>query len=240
VSGKAAIFLLIAALANIVGAWLFLLRKQWEHESLRIWIGVGAGFMLSVAIAEMIPEATARTAHATLWVLGGFLVIHLFEHVLTPHFHYGHEGHGGLGTHVGIAATAGLIMHAVTDGVAIVAAVQVEAALGLLVLAAAVWHKVPAGFTAASVVVATGGSRRSSLLAGAAVGIGSLVGGTIYAVLSVDQWVGPALALSAGSLIYVAATDLLPEVNKRRSLLAPVGVIAGVGIFYLTHVLLEH
>jgi ZIP family zinc transporter/zinc and cadmium transporter len=239
-SESAVLFLLIAALANVVGAWLYLLRKEWEHEWLRLWIGLGAGFMLAVSIAEMIPAANTRTDHAALWVLGGFLLIHLFEHVLTPHFHYGHESHGGLGAHVGVAATAGLVMHAVTDGVAIVAAVQVESALGLFVLAAAVWHKVPAGFTAASVVGATGGSRQSSLLAAVAIGGGSIVGGIVYAVLSADGWLGPALALSAGSLIYVAATDLLPEVNKRRSLLAPVGVIAGVGLFYLSHLLLEH
>jgi zinc transporter ZupT len=237
---RAFLYLIIAALANLAGAWLFLLRKQWENESLRLWIGAGAGFMLAVAFAEMLPEANLRTELVPVWTLVGFLFVHLFEHVLPPHFHYGLEHHGGLGAHVGIAATGGLIMHSVTDGVAIVAAVQVEPALGLFVLAAAVWHKVPSGFTAASVVSATGGSRRSATLAAASVGIGSVVGGFLYAALPTGPWVGPALALSAGSLIYVAATDLLPEVNKRRSLLAPVGVIAGVGLFFLSHLFMEH
>jgi ZIP family zinc transporter/zinc and cadmium transporter len=231
---------MIAALANLAGGWLFLLKKQWEDESLRLWIAAGAGFMLAVALAEMLPEANARAEHVPVWTLAGFLFVHFFEHVLPPHFHYGHEHHGGLGAHVSVAATGGLIMHSVTDGIAIVAAVQVEPTLGLFVLAAAVWHKVPAGFTAASVVGATGGSRRSSAVAAASVGIGSVLGGFLYAALPSGQWVGPALALSAGSLIYVAATDLLPEVNKRRSLLAPVGVIAGVGLFFLSHLLLEH
>lgn len=237
---RAFLYLLIAALANLAGAWLYLFKKQWENESLRLWIAAGAGFMLAVALAEMLPEANARAEHVPLWTLAGFLFVHLFEHVLPPHFHYGHEHHGGLGAHVGVVATGGLIMHAVTDGIAIVAAVQVEPALGVLVLAAAIWHKVPAGFTAASVVGATGGSRGSSALAAGAVGIASIVGGFLYATLPSGQWVGPALALSAGSLIYVAATDLLPEVNKRRSLLAPLGVIAGVGLFFLSHLLLEH
>jgi zinc transporter ZupT len=237
---RAFLYLIIAALANLAGAWLFLLRKQWENESLRLWIGAGAGFMLAVAFAEMLPEANLRTELVPVWTLAGFLFVHLFEHVLPPHFHYGHEHHGGLGAHVGIVATGGLIMHSVTDGVAIVAAVQVEPALGLFVLAAAVWHKVPSGFTAASVVTATGGSRRSATFAAASVGIGSVVGGFLYAALPSGPWVGPALALSAGSLIYVAATDLLPEVNKRRSLLAPVGVIAGVGLFFLSHLFMEH
>ena len=239
-SAKAFLYLLIAALANLAGAWLFLLKKQWENESLRLWIGAGAGFMLAVALAEMLPEANTRNNDVPIWTLAGFLFVHLFEHVLPPHFHYGHEHHGGLGAHVSVAATGGLIMHSVTDGVAIVAAVQVEPALGLFVLAAAVWHKIPSGFTVASVVSATGGSRNSSLLAAASVGIGAIAGGILYAALPTGLWIGPALALSAGSLIYVAATDLLPEVNKRRSLLAPVGVIAGVGLFFLSHLLFEH
>ena len=77
-------------------------------------------------------------------------------------------------------------------------------------------------------------------MAAAAVGVGSILGGFLYAAQPTGQWVGPALALSAGSLIYVAATVLLPEVNIRRCLLAPVGVIAGVGLFFLSHMLLEH
>lgn len=239
-STRAFFYLIIAALSNLAGAWLYLLRKQWEHESLRLWIAAGAGFMLAVALAEMLPEANARTEHVPLWTLAGFLFVHLFEHVLPPHFHYGHEHHTGLSAHVGVVAAGGLVMHSVTDGIAIVAAVQVEHALGLFVLAAAVWHKVPSGFTVASVVGATGGSRRSSAIAAGAVGLGSIVGGFLYALLPSGEWVGPALALSAGSLIYVAATDLLPEVNKRRSLLAPLGVVAGVGLFFLSHVILEH
>jgi len=236
---RALLFLFISAIADISGAWLYLLKKQWEHESLRLWIGAGAGFMLAVSIVEILPEAALRTTAAPIWFIAGFLFVHVFEHVLPPHFHYGHEGHHGLQMRVGLAATGGLMMHSVTDGVAIVAAVQVDPALGWLVLAAAIWHKVPTGFTAASVVAATGGSRKASLAAAAMIGLASIVGGLIYAALPADKWIGPALGLSAGSLIYVAATDLLPEVNKRRSLLAPAGVLAGVLVFYLSHLLIE-
>lgn len=239
-STKALLFLIVSGLSNLAGAWLYLMRKEWEHESLRLWIGVGAGFMLAVAIAEMFPEALERSEHAAFWTIGGFLFVHVFEHVLTPHFHYGHEGHGGLEPRVGITATLGLAMHSLTDGVAIVAALQVDPFLGWVVLAAMVWHKIPGGFTAASVTGATGGSRAASFAAGSALAVATIVAGLLYSILPAENWVGPALGVSAGSLIYVAGTDLLPEVNKRRSLLAPLGVVAGVGFFYLTHLLMEH
>ncbi len=236
---KIFVFLLVAALANVAGGAMYVLRRQWEQESLRLLIGAGAGFMLAVALAEILPEATARTSDVALWILGGFLFVHIFEHILTPHFHYGHERHEGLSPRVGVAATGGLLMHSVTDGVAIVASSDVDAALGLLVLAAVVWHKIPAGFTAASIVGATGGGRSTSLAASAIVGVGTLIGGVIYMMLPADQWLGPALGVSVGSLLYVSATDLLPEINRQRSAWAPLGIILGVGVFYLTHLFMH-
>lgn len=234
---KIAAFLVASALANIAGGIMYLLREHWEQESLRLMIGAGAGFMLAVAIGEILPEATARTSEAALWILGGFLFIHIFEHILTPHFHYGHERHEGLSPHVGTAATGGLLMHSITDGVAIVASMEINPHLGLLVLVAVIWHKIPAGFTAASVVGATGGSRTQALGASAIVGLGSIVGGLIYMLLPAEQWLGPALGVSVGSLLYVSATDLLPEINRRRGTWAPLGIIIGIVVFYLTHMI---
>src|SRR2546428_614676 len=83
-------------------------------------------------------------------------------------------------------------------------------AFGLLLFAAIVLHKAPEGFAIASVVLATRGTRRQALLASAAVGLATLVGG--FSILGVQALVGPALALSAGVTLYVAASDLVPEV----------------------------
>ena len=196
--------------------------------------------MLAVAFVEMLPEALEHVPSAGVWAIAGFLVVHLAEHVLTPHFHYGHETHTGLGAHVGIAATFGLTVHSLIDGIAIVVASQTSVHLGLLVFAAMVWHKVPGGFTLASIINATGGSRRAVLMASLTLGFASLAGGVIYSAVQSDRWIGPALALSCGSLIYVAGTDLLPEVNKKRTFAAPLAVLVGAGIYYITHLLAGH
>jgi ZIP family zinc transporter/zinc and cadmium transporter len=235
------IFLLIAAASNMVGAWFFLLlRQRWEDEALRLLVGTGAGFLLAVALAEMIPRSWELTEHGALWVLGGFLLVHVFQHVLPPHFHYGDEIHTDLGSHVGVTVTSGLAVHSVIDGLAIAVAVQTDVGLGWMVLAAMVWHRVPAGFTVASVVRATGGSAARSMGASAILGVAVILGGAIYMALPGTEWVGPALGLSGGSLIYVGATDLLPEINKRRTLLAPLGVLLGVGVFFAAHFFMGH
>ncbi len=234
------LFLILAALADAFGAVLFLLKKRWDDEALRALVATGAGFMLAVAFVEMMPEAMEQGHSAGVWVIAGFLLVHLAEHVFTPHFHYGHETHPGLASHVSIAATFGLTVHSLIDGIAIVVALHTSTHLGLLVFAAMVWHKVPGGFTLASIVSATGGSRRAALLAASVLGAASLVGGLLYASIQNEAWIGPALALSAGSLIYVAATDLLPEVNKKRTLLAPLAVVFGAGVYYIAHLLAGH
>jgi ZIP family zinc transporter/zinc and cadmium transporter len=237
---RVTLYLLIAAAANLVGAALFLLRRRWEEETTRFLVASGAGFILAVAIAELIPLAQANTENAAYWILGGFLVVHVFQHVLPPHFHYGDETHSGLGTHVGYAVTGGLAVHSVIDGVALTVAVQTDWRLGWVVLAAMVWHRIPAGFTVASVVAATHGTRMQSLYASATLGLAAIVGGLGFYLIPAEGWMGQALGLSAGSLIYVGATDLLPEINRRRTLLAPLGVLFGVAIFFLAHWWLEH
>ncbi len=61
--GQIILLLVIAAAADIVGATLFLLRKRWEDEALRVLVATGAGFMLAVALVEMMPEAVTRRKH---------------------------------------------------------------------------------------------------------------------------------------------------------------------------------
>ncbi len=234
------LFLVLAAISDVVGALLFVLKSRWDDEALRVLVATGAGFMLAVAFVEMMPEALENSHEAGIWAIAGFLLVHLMEHVLTPHFHYGHETHHGLGAHVSVAATFGLMVHSLIDGIAIVVAAQTSTHLGLLVFAAMVWHKVPGGFTLASIVSATGGSRRAGILAASLLGAASIAGGLLYGLIQDEDWIGSALALSAGSLTYVAATDLLPEVNKKRTVLAPLAVILGAGIYYIAHLLAGH
>jgi len=234
------IYLIGAALADLFGAWLFLLRKRWEAEPLRLLIGAGAGFLLAVALLEMAPHAAGMIPTAPVWLLGGFLLVHVVEHVVPAHFHYGHETHSGLQPHVGVTATAGLTIHSLLDGVAIVAALQADSWLGGMVFAAMVWHRIPSGFTVASVVRAVGGSPGSAMLAAGVLGVAAVLGGLLWLALPQGRWLGAALSVSAGSLLYVAATDLLPEVNRRRTLLAPLGVVIGVGVYYVIHLGFGH
>ena len=89
----------------------------------------------------------------------------------------------------------------------------------------------------ASIVLAGRGSRRQALLAAAAIGAASLLGG--LAILVARDLVGVALGLSAGVTLYVAASDLVPEVNKEEGTAIALTVFAGVMLYWVTERLLE-
>jgi zinc and cadmium transporter len=69
-------------------------RRNWERSYLRYFVALGAGFMLATALVEMVPESiNLRGPYAGFLILGGYLLVHFFEHTVTPHFHFGEETH---------------------------------------------------------------------------------------------------------------------------------------------------
>ena len=214
------------------------LGRRWDDRVLRYFVALGAGFMLAAVILKMMPEARRLTGHAPGLVLAGYLLVHLFEHTVAPHFHFGEETHPEqLHGTAGVSALLGLTVHSFFDGISIGSGFIIDPALGLLLFAAIVLHKAPEGFAIASVVLATRGTRAQAMLASAAVGAASLVGG--LSIFGARTLVGPALALSAGVTLYVAASDLVPEVNKEGGKEIALTVFAGVVLYYLTERLLE-
>src|SRR5207237_7324362 len=102
---------------------------------------------------------------------------------------------------------------------------------------------VPEGFTAASIMLASGRTARSALLATLVVGAATLGGVLTVALLEarVASAVAYALPFSAGVTLYVAASDLIPEGNhmEHRNPFVSLVVFAGVALFYLLHLLIE-
>ena len=138
------------------------------------------------------------------------------SHTVAPHFHFGEEVHPEalLNPSVGYLALMGLVIHTFFDGVTIASGFIIGPELGILLFFAVLIHKMPEGFTMASVMLASGRTRSAALGAAAVLG-GSTIAGVLLTTL-LSQFVGYALALSAGVTIYVAASDLIPEVNRER------------------------
>lgn len=230
----------VAAAADVVGAGLITrTAEHWDRRLLRYCLAVGAGFMLAAAFLRMLPESVESQPHAFLFVLIGYFGIHLFEHTVAPHFHFGEEVHHEalLRPSVGYLAVLGLGVHTFFDGVAIMSGFVIGPTLGFLLFGAVLLHKLPEGFTIASVMLAAGRSRAAALGAAAILGGLTIAGGLATALFK--GHVGYALALSAGVTIYVAASDLIPEVNRESTPGPALAVFAGLILFALADLALS-
>jgi zinc and cadmium transporter len=219
---------LIAAAGNLLGGY-FVIRRDWPRHFLSYFLALGAGYMLAVAFVDVIPESVRIGGqNAFLLVLIGYFIVHLFEHTLAPHFHFGEETHLEEMQHRKAHNTIlfGLAIHTFFDGVAIAAGFLVSTWLGAVIFVAVFLHKLPEGFTVASVAMASGQGRRSAIWAAGALGVATLLGVVLTSLLRGQ--LRYALPLSAGVTVYVAATDLLPEVNREPNWRMALLVFAGV------------
>src|ERR1700730_17604985 len=205
---------LTAAAANVFGGAI-IVQKHWDRSYLRYFVALGAGFMLATAIVEVFPAALElRGKSAAFLVLVGYLIIHFFEHTVTTHFHFGEETHRDqfVHTHKGYSILVGLVIHTFFDGIAIASGFMVSNWLGWIIFLAIYLHKIPEGFTVASVMLASGQSSRTAW--GASVLLGAATFAGVLTMALFRQQVGFGLPLSAGVTIYVAASDLLPPGDR--------------------------
>ena len=256
--GETLFFGALVALANVLGG-LILARPGApirNTQLLRYLVALAAGFMLAAIFIEIVPEsveiwaeresgAARGTLSAMMLLIGGYLLIHFFEHTIAPHFHFGAETHpeAVVRPSAAYAAIGGLSIHTFFDGASVAAAFAVDRKVGILFFLAVLLHKVPEGFTAASIMLASGRTTRQAFRATLFIGAATMVGVLSVALLQtqVKEAVVYALPFSAGVTLYVAASDLIPEVNhmEKRNPLVSLVVFGGVALFYLLHLLIE-
>jgi zinc and cadmium transporter len=229
---------LTAAGANVFGGAI-IVQKHWDRSYLRYFVAVGAGFMLATSMMEMVPASIElHGKSAAFLVLLGYLLIHFFEHTVTPHFHFGEETHHDefVHAHTGYSILMGLMIHTFFDGIAIASGFIVSNWLGWIIFLAVFLHKMPEGFTVASVMLASGRSRGFAWGASALLGAATVAGVLTMALFR--EGVKEGLPLAAGVTIYVAASDLIPEVNKEPGVKMALLVFLGAALlFVFDHVL---
>jgi zinc transporter ZupT len=231
---------LTSALANLLGG-LLVTRKQWSHHYLKYFIAIGAGFMLATALLEMIPESLrlrgdsppllfGETSAVFVLVLTGYFIVHFFEHTAAPHFHFGEETHRQeiSQSHASYAALLGLVIHTFFDGVALGSGFLVSTWLGGVIFVAIFLHKIPEGFTVSSLMLASGQSRRIAFMSSAVLGGATLIGMSL--MFALRGTLVDALPLSAGVTLYVASSDLIPEVNREPGAAMAGFVFLGVAV----------
>ncbi|HET7372587.1 MAG TPA: ZIP family metal transporter [Gemmatimonadaceae bacterium] len=220
---------LSAALANVLGAVAVAWRASWGVRVLDTMLSFAAGFLISVSLIDLYPHSLEVAGSiAPAIVLGAYVLVHLTQHTIGRHFHFGEETHS-VSELIGVSALVGLLMHTFVDGVAVASGLRVSPALGALVFFAVLLHKFPEGLAISSLFLAAGARRRTAILAAAALGVSTIAGLLLTDELPFLRHYG--LAISAGVTMYVAASNLVPELQDRRGLRIPLSFVAGCGLY---------
>ncbi len=252
-------FGILAGAANVFGGLILFPPGIYSYfkKFLRYFLALGAGFMLSVVFVDLLPEVVGlwqskentfdveRLIYPMILILVGYLLTQFFEHTIAPHFHLGEEVHSDqqISPKSVYTAIGGLLIHTFFDGVSIAAAAAVDFQVGILVFIAIFLHKFPEGFTIASMILAAGKGRREVLIGTSLVGFTTLLGVLLFYFVgtNVGFSVAYALPIATGVTLYVAASDLIPEINHHggKNPLVSLSVFAGVLLFFVAHSLLH-
>lgn len=192
-----------------------LLIPNAKEENLKIFVAVGAGLLLGMGFLHMVPEAAEMLPHTFgIWFLVGFLILLILERFVMVH---ACEEHGCDYHTIGLAAFAGLAVHGVIEGLALASSLLVSE-IGPLVLVGILSHKAPAGFALTSILRLSGKSNAKIIAFVLGVALSGPAGMVLaYVILhkeALHNSAGVLLAISAGTFLYIAACDLLPELHK--------------------------
>jgi ZIP family zinc transporter/zinc and cadmium transporter len=226
---------LAAASANVLGAIAVTSRATRSIKALDATLSFSAGFLISVSLIDLFPESIAVAgASAPLVVLVSYVLVHLTQHTIGRHFHFGEETHH-VSELVSVSALVGLLMHTFVDGVAVASGLAVSNGLGALVFVAVLLHKFPEGLAISSLFMAAGAGRTRAIGAAAALGASTILGVLLTDHLGFLKTYG--LAISAGVTLYVGASNLVPEFQDRAGLRIPLSFVAGCGLYFVARVL---
>jgi len=227
----------LAALVTLIGIYVVRHFEQWGRKNTVYFICFAAGVLISVSFLHIIPKAFSMNVNAPFYLFAGYLSLHLFNRFISA-FVCDKNSDGQYG--LGLIPMLGIGFHSFIDGFVYSIMFTVSIFTGLLAATGMVLHEFPEGIITYLLLIRGGFKERTSLLlaflaAALTTPLGMLVS---YPYISkIDTTVlGALLAFSAGALVYVGATHLLPQAereHKKYSLFAlAIGILVAIIIIF--------
>ncbi|MEK7146573.1 MAG: ZIP family metal transporter [Patescibacteria group bacterium] len=226
----------IAGSATLIGLALVLFAEKFIKRYSFGVVSLAAGVLMGTAFFHILPEALELTGeNVFFWALIGFAVFFLVEAFVG--FHACKEEEEGKGhSHVlGPVAIIGILFHSLLDGIAIGIGFELDFTLGLITAAAVMIHELPEGVFTLSILLHSGVKVKKAVLWTVFVALATPIGTLLTLFLAPDLTeanLGILLAIAGGSFLYIAASDLVPESHKSRSLPTAAIMIAGLILMY--------
>lgn len=222
--------------AAVTSAGIYTIRRfgAWGRRNTIYFVSFAAGVLVSASFMHIVPKSFAMNAHAPVYLLAGYFGMHLFNRFITaficernPDAQYG----------IGLVPLLGIGFHSFVDGFVYSIAFTVSIFTGVLATVGMVLHEFPEGIITYLLLLKGGFNEGKSLwlsfvAAALTTPLGMLV--SYPFIRSLDRsFLGALLALSAGALIYVGATHLLPQADKERKKYSLLAFLAGISVAVL-------
>ncbi len=210
----------VVSLGGLLGVITMFVNQGKLTKLLLPTISLSAGALMGGAFLHLLPESADYLEPKQLYglVLSAFIAFFLIEKVL--HWRHCHKG-GACDIHTfGYMNLLGDSVHNFIDGLILAAAFMTDIQLGLATTLAVALHEIPQEIGDFGVLLYSGFSKRKALLANFSVALMAVLGGLLGYFLSTysTAFVAYLLPFAAGGFLYIAASDLMPEIRKEHSL----------------------
>ncbi|OGH38029.1 MAG: hypothetical protein A3B44_00740 [Candidatus Levybacteria bacterium RIFCSPLOWO2_01_FULL_38_21] len=208
------VFTLIGSVGSLVSSYFLLLKQKITESFSNMLISFAAGALISTAFLDLFPEAleVANGANIFIPALLGFLSFFIAERYIRL-FHY-HHGHGEKPSTLLVLVGDGI--HNFVDGVTIAIAFLTSVPLGITTSIAVATHEIPQEIADMGVLLANGLSRTRATVFNFLSAMTALLGALIAftSATLIENYLYFFLAIAAGHFIYIAASDLIPEIHE--------------------------
>ena len=205
------------SLISFIGVVVLFFKDDFLKKILLWLVAFSAGSLIAGAFFHMIPEAINNLGNNTyvyFWIIAGFSIFFLLEQFIYWHHCHNlecqHEEYTKPVAHLILVADA---LHNFIDGLAIAGAFIVDIRIGIITLIVAATHEIPQELGDFGVFIHSGWKKSSALLFNFISGLTAVLGGLVAYFVSQSFNVSFLLPLAAGGFIYIAASDLIPEVK---------------------------
>lgn len=245
------VYTFLGSIGALIGGFILISRQKLALKISHFLASFAAGVLLGTAFFDLLPEA-AHEAENTgtdifLWVLAGIVFFFLLERFI--HWFHHHEEHHEHNKES--KSTVPLIIisdtvHNFLDGIVIAATFMVSIPLGIATTFAVMAHEIPQEIGDFGLLLHKGLSKAKVIWVNVVSAMASFAGALITYFLgeTVATILPVFLALTAGFFIYIATSDLIPEIHyeKRRgfAIIETILLLAGIGVIWFAVSLLEH
>jgi zinc and cadmium transporter len=228
----------LVSLISLAGVALLSLKKETMNTIVFVVLSFATGSLFAAAFFDLFPEAIAGLDADTVFAtaLGGIIVFFILERLI--HWHHEHHDHKKHEKPVAYLVLVGDGIHNFFDGVAISASFLTSFEIGITTTFAIIAHEIPQELSDFTLLTYAGFSERKALLANFLSALLALAGavGFFYLSESIENVEFYGLAFTAGAFLYIAGTDLLPEMHKQeeksKSVIQLLAMISGVLVIW--------